>query len=133
MQRYVETLYPGACLPSPGPEDVAGPEYTFFVARADGEALGCAALREDAEGYCEIKRMFVLPEARGRGVARALLAAVEREAAKRGYAAIRLHTAKAMTEAIALYRRAGGYRDREPFWIYSDSEMNLFMEKELAP
>jgi len=74
--------------------------------------------------------MYVAQKGRGRGVAKALLAAVEAEAARRGYDALRLHSAKAMQGAIALYR-AAGYRDRARFWKYPDSDINLYMEKAL--
>lgn len=130
LMAYVETLYPNAGLPAPGPEEVAEADYTFFVARADGKAIGCAALRADAEGYCEMKRMYVAQKGRRRGVAKALLSTVEQEAARRGYGALRLHSAKAMQSAIALYH-AAGYRDRARFWKYPDSDISVYMEKAL--
>jgi putative acetyltransferase len=91
-------------------ESVAPPLGAFLVARLDGEPVGCGALRPSptaAEGVVEVKRMYVAPAARGRGVARALLAALEREAASLGYRSAVLETGIRQHEAMALYESAG--------------------------
>ena len=78
----------------------------------------------------EIKRMFVLPDCRGRGVARAILAALEAEARRRGYARAILETGNRQTEAIALYH-ACGYDRIEPFRQYVGSEKSVCFGKNL--
>jgi DNA-binding MarR family transcriptional regulator/N-acetylglutamate synthase-like GNAT family acetyltransferase len=95
-------------------EDVALPVDfgVFIVARLRGEPIGCGALKTASPP--EIKRMWVAPEARGLGVGRRLLAELERHAAQRGAAAIRLETNRALAEAQGLYRSAG-FVEVEPF------------------
>jgi len=78
------------------------------VARAeDGTPLGCGALRELGDGAAEVKRMFVVPAARGRGVSKAVLGALEDAARERGWTTLRLETGPRQPEAIALYTGAG--------------------------
>jgi ribosomal protein S18 acetylase RimI-like enzyme len=86
----------------------------FFVARRSESVVGCGAVKKHARGIAEIKRMWVAPTARGQGVATALLAALESEARRLGYTQVVLDTNKALTEAHALYRKAG-YRETARF------------------
>ena len=76
------------------------------VAYADDEPVGCGAFKEYAPDSVEIKRMFVQPAHRQRGVARAVLAELETWAAELGYANCVLETGKRQPEAIALYQRS---------------------------
>jgi ribosomal protein S18 acetylase RimI-like enzyme len=91
------------------PGAYAPPGGELLLARGPSEeALGCVALRPMvAAGRCEIKRLYVLPEARGIGLGRALLDAVLADAARLGYREVRLDTLPDMAEAMALYSRAG--------------------------
>lgn len=91
-------------------ESLAAPLGWFLVARLDGEAVGCAGLRRIGEQTGELKRMWISPAARGRGVARALLAHVEDLARSAGFTEIKLDTNKALIEAHTLYRSVG-YRE----------------------
>ena len=86
------------------------PSGEFLVAQIAGEPVGCGALRLLSPGIGEIKRMWVAPQARGRGVARKLLAALERAARARQLRAVRLDTHSSLAEALQLYR-ASGYRE----------------------
>ncbi len=85
------------------------PHGVFLVAYLDGEPVGCGAWRTNAEdpGAAEIKRMYVRPTARNRGVARALLRAVEEHARSAGRTRAVLETGIRQPEAIALYASAG--------------------------
>jgi ribosomal protein S18 acetylase RimI-like enzyme len=100
----------------PGQPGYANPKDSgeFFVARRSESVVGCGAVKKHAPGIAEIKRMWVAPTARGQGVATALLAALESEARRLGYTQVVLDTNKALTEAHALYRKAG-YRETARF------------------
>ncbi|MFE9023065.1 GNAT family N-acetyltransferase [Streptomyces sp. NPDC007808] len=92
------------------PEEVSGDAGAFFVAREEGRAVGCGALRRLEPGVGEIRHVWVHPGARRLGLARRLLDALEREAAARDFRVVRLDTHAALTEAQAMYR-ACGYTD----------------------
>ena len=88
----------------------------------DGMAVGCGAVQAfeaDSEhpGDGELKRMYVVPAARGRGFARALLAALEELAHSAGYPVLRLTTGELQPEAIALYE-SSGYSRAAPWGKY---------------
>jgi GNAT superfamily N-acetyltransferase len=91
-------------------EEMAPPGGTFVLVYEDGMAVAGGGVRRLEDGVGEIKRMFVLPAARGRGHGRRVLDALEAAAAELGHRRLRLDTAQSMTTAMALYRSAG-YRD----------------------
>src|SRR3984893_15873794 len=80
---------------------------TFVVARTDGRAIGCGALRRLDEATAEVKRMYVEPDLRGRGVAKEILDHLEAAARLIGTRRLVLETGIYQAEAIGLYRRAG--------------------------
>ena len=82
---------------------------TFVIARIDGHAVGCGALRNTSERTGEIKRMFVRPDHRGRGIARKILKMLELAALEIGYIRIRLETGDRQPESIGLYESADYY------------------------
>ncbi len=86
------------------------PHGVFLLAWLDGQAVGCGAVRTLDCISAEIKRMWVDPAARGRGIGRSLLAALERASAELGCRTVRLDTAAYLTEAFALYTSVG-YRE----------------------
>lgn len=89
------------------PGDYAAPGGALLLAEVDGAIAGCVALRLLDGDACEMKRLYARPAFRGRGVGRALAAAVIAEAGRIGYARMRLNTLPVMTEAQALYERLG--------------------------
>jgi putative acetyltransferase len=106
------------------------PNVLFVVARDEaGTAVGCAGLML-ADGYGEIKRMFVDPACRGRGLGRALLDTLEAMALSRGCTLLRLETGPKQHEALRTYERHGFLR-RGPFADYWDDPHSVFMEKAL--
>ena len=105
------------------------PDVTLFVARERGVALGCGACQLQGDGSAELKSMFVVPEARGRGVGQAILAAIEHALCGR-IATLRLETGVKQQPAIRLYE-AAGFRRCGPFGSYRDDPLSIFMEKPL--
>jgi putative acetyltransferase len=91
------------------PGEYAEPRGVILLAHAPGgEPWGVVALRPlEDEGACEMKRMYVRPEARGQGLGRVLGEAIVEEARARGYRAMRLDTIDTMTPAITLYTSLG--------------------------
>jgi GNAT superfamily N-acetyltransferase len=108
--------------PSAGPEDFGPPGGSFLVGYEDGAAICCGGIKRLPDGACEIKRMYVVPEARGRGVAKQLLGALEREARALGYTVARLDTGPHQPHAERMYRAAGyadvGNFNANPFASY---------------
>jgi DNA-binding MarR family transcriptional regulator/N-acetylglutamate synthase-like GNAT family acetyltransferase len=88
-------------------EEARPPRGAFLVARLHGRPIGCATLWLPAGRPAELKRMWISPEARGRGLAHRLLADVEARAVAAGADRLHLDTNRALVEAIALYRRSG--------------------------
>ena len=89
------------------PEDVEPPAGRWLVAYRDGEPVGCAALKRLDPTTAEIKRVYVAPEARGRGVARALLVRLEQIARDAGYTTIRMDTGARQPASVALFGKVG--------------------------
>jgi GNAT superfamily N-acetyltransferase len=117
----------GASSPTisdPEPGSYREPRGTFLVVVAEGRALGCAALRIiDVEPYgavAEVKRMWVSPLLRGRGVGRALLERLHADAGGRGLTRVVLDSKRELTQARRLYL-AVGYTDIEPYGDNSDA------------
>jgi DNA-binding MarR family transcriptional regulator/GNAT superfamily N-acetyltransferase len=112
-ERFESGFDPAATI-SARPEELTPPAGSFIVAYLDGEPIGCGALKVKDAAIGEIKRMWVAPPARGLGVGRRILAALEEEARRFGLNILRLETNKALTEAQSLYRTSG-YTEVPPF------------------
>jgi putative acetyltransferase len=114
------------------PGDYSPPAGRLLLATVDRESAGCVALHPLGQGYCEMKRMFVYPRYRGRGVGLALASRIIEEARGIGYRAMRLDTSIRQAEAAALY--AGlGFRRIEPYYDLPAGlrDWLVFMELEL--
>jgi GNAT superfamily N-acetyltransferase len=113
MVAELSALYGGAIdgrgAPSATPADFTPPGGTFLVGydEGDGEALCAGGLKRLGADMAEVKRMYVVPAARSRGVGRELLAALEDAARDLGYARVRLDTGALQPGARALYESAG--------------------------
>ena len=107
FEADIATIYPSwdaDAGPSARPTDFAPPAGAFVVAYENDTPVAGGGLKRLDEETVEIKRMYVAPAARGRGVARRLLHELERIAAQRGYARVRLDTGPAQPHALALYQ-----------------------------
>jgi putative acetyltransferase len=107
----------------------APPRGCILLAELSGQFVGCAAVRPLAAKICEMKRLFVKPECRGRGIGRSLACAVIDRARESGYEKMRLDTVASMTEAKALYaslqfRSIAAYR-------YNPIDNTSYMELDL--
>jgi len=101
----------------------------FAICYVDDIPAACGAIRP-FEGSAEIKRMYVVPALRGRGLARAMLAFLEAEAVRRGYARAVLETICEMTAALTLYR-SEGWREIPVFGPYIGNLRSVCFEKPL--
>jgi len=104
FEREVAEL-PGRYAPPPG---------RLLLGFVQGRALGCVAMRKLDAAACEMKRLYVRPEARGTGLGRRLAEQIVIEARECGYGTMRLDTVSTMRAAIALYRSLG-FRETEPY------------------
>jgi putative acetyltransferase len=87
-------------------ERIFQPNIAFFIAYLDGQPIGCGGVAFE-DGYAELKRMYVRPAVRGRGVVQALIARLEAEASARGIKRVTLETGDVQHAAIRAYERAG--------------------------
>ena len=94
--------------------EMTPPAGYFFIARIDTQAAGCGALKCNKRGIGEVKRMWTAPEARGLGIARRILHAIETKARDLRLKRLRLETNRTLLEAQSLYRSAG-YREVAAF------------------
>lgn len=115
-------------------EQMAEPSVTVFVARdADGRPVGMGSLKDHGDGLGEVKRMFTLPEVRGKRVGSLLLEAIERLARDKGLSRLVLETGEApgFEPAWRVYER-GGFTVCGAVLDYPDSDWSRFYEKKLV-
>lgn len=128
LDAYLYSLYPAESVYALELSSLLKPGVLFAVARdAAGLALGCGAMVLNPE-YGEIKRMYVRPQARGQGLARGLMEALEGKAQEQGCHTFVLETGPTQPEALVLYERLG-YQCRGPFGDYPDDPLSVFMQK----
>jgi GNAT superfamily N-acetyltransferase len=133
MREEVGAMYAGldlnaADMPKAGPDELNPPNGAFLVGYADGVAVCCGGIKRLDDQACEIKRMYVAPEGRGRGLGRVLLGALESHARALGYELARLDTGNKQPDAQHLYESAG----YEPIANYNANPIATFFgEKRL--
>jgi GNAT superfamily N-acetyltransferase len=116
--------------PNLKPEQIAAGLGTFVIARTDGRAVGCGALRRLDEDSAEVKRMYVEPDMRGNGVAKRVLDQLEKVGRDLGVHRLVLETGIYQAEAIALYRRAG-FQPIRCWGEYAESVTSVCFEKRI--
>jgi GNAT superfamily N-acetyltransferase len=120
------------------PAQFAGPHGLFVVGRLDGVPVACGGWRthdgpapDFRPGDAELKRMYVVKSARGKGFARAVLAELERTAAAAGRRRAVLETGTEQPEALALYR-SSGYHEIPSFGVYKHTPESVCFAKNLT-
>lgn len=111
-------------------EEMAGDDTTVFVARADGRAVACGALKRHAGGIGEVKRMYTRPSHRGHKIGALIVERIEALARAEGFARLVLETGDRHPAAWTVYERAGFTRCG-PVLDYPDSQWSVFYEKAL--
>jgi DNA-binding MarR family transcriptional regulator/GNAT superfamily N-acetyltransferase len=127
-QRFDSGFDPALSIPAAA-EDITPPAGLLLVARSRARPVGCGALKFHGSEPVELKRMWVLPEARGLGLGGRLLRCLERAAGDAGATVVRLETNGSLAEAIALYRKAG-YSEVDAF--NDEPYAHHWFEKRLA-
>jgi putative acetyltransferase len=128
---YGASLYPAESNHFLPLDALRAPSILFVVARdGQGAAVGTGAVAL-LDGFAELKRMWVVPEARGKGISKVILADLEARVLEAGHSLLRLETGIDSHEALALYERKGFVR-RGPFGDYREDPLSVFMEKRLG-
>ena len=102
----------------------------FFVMRSEGEAVACGGVKLFDE-YAEVKRMYVRPAYRGRGLGKGILNRLSERAVENQLELLRLETGIYQTEAVKLYE-AYGFKRRSPFGEYKEDPLSLYFEKSIS-
>ena len=131
QQEYV-VRYGGPDGAVVDPAEFRPPRGLFVVAEVDGVPAGCGAWRAHAPGIAEIKRVYVEPAFRRRGLAQLIVEALEASAARSGHRSVVLNSGNRQPEALALYRGAG-YVPVPGYGRYADAPGAVFLGKELRP
>ena len=130
QQEYV-VRYGGRDAAVVDAAEFSPPLGLFLVAEVDGVAAGCGGWRARGHGTAELKRMYVEPAFRRRGIAAVLLAELERTAAAAGHKRLLLNSGDRQPEALALYDRAG-YTPVAGYGVYAEEPGAVFLGKELS-
>lgn len=133
LWRELGTLYPEVNGVPFLPSDITGVRTAFVVASLGAQAVGCGAFHSLPDGdssIAEIKRMYVQPNMRDRGIARAILAKLEELARQADFRTVRLETGSRQPAAIHLYQTAG-FRRIERYGRYVDDPLSICFEKSL--
>lgn len=130
LEAELAPFYPPEDQFGYSPEKLRAEGVHFLVARRGGAALGCGGM-QGYGSYGELKRFYAAPEARGTGVAEALLAALESEARARGLGLMRLETGIFQHAALRFYARHG-YAPCPRFGAYPENATSVFLEKPLG-
>jgi GNAT superfamily N-acetyltransferase len=133
QQEEMRGLYEGEADIGPTREAAMflPPDGVFLVVRDEGRAVGCGGVCRFDETRAELKRMYVVREARGRGFGRLLLVALEDEARRLGYRGIVLETGDRQPEALGLYESAG-YEPIPCYGVYASRALSMCFEKSLG-
>jgi putative acetyltransferase len=127
----LQSLYPEESNHLVDASDFGAPGNMLLGAFIDSHAIGCVGLLRTSPEEGEIKRLFVNPHHRGKGIARDLMSRLESDALTQGITTLRLETGIHQPESMALYESLG-YLVRSPFGSYAEDPLSVFMEKKLS-
>ncbi|GAA3413021.1 GNAT family N-acetyltransferase [Paenibacillus hodogayensis] len=130
LDRYLYSLYPAEEVFVIDLDEPKANDVVFVIAYLDNTAVGCGAYRPLDGQSCELKRIFVDPAYRNKGIASRLLSFLEQEAARAGFTAAVLETGIMQPESIGLYKKFG-FVEIERFGEYADSLSSICMGKKL--
>ena len=130
QQEYVQR-YGGPDGAAVSPEEFEPPHGLFLVAEVDGVPAGCGAWRSLGDGRAEVKRVYVEPPFRRRGLAQVVVDAIEADAGRAGVRSLVLNTGHRQPEALALYA-ALGYTPVPGFGLYACEPGAVFLGKDLT-
>lgn len=132
LDEHLASRYPPEQRFGPNlkPEQIVEGLGTFVIARSEGRAVGCGALRKLDETSAEVKRMYVEPRLRGQGVAKQVLNHLERVGRELGVHRLVLETGIYQAEAIALYHGAG-FEPVRCWGEYAESVTSVCFEKRI--
>jgi ribosomal protein S18 acetylase RimI-like enzyme len=128
LEAHLASFYPAESRHGYSVEKLLREGVAFYVARLAGEAAGCGSVQIYEADYGELKRMYVRPRFRGRGLGRQILERLAAHARSSGVRLLRLETGIHQAEAIGLYE-AFGFERRGPFGAYREDPLSLFYEK----
>ena len=129
--EYVQR-YGGRDAAAVEPDEFLPPRGVFLVAEVDGVPAGCGAWRALSPAVAEIKRVYVEPGFRRRGLAQQVVAALEDGAARAGHRSLVLNTGQEQPEALALYAQLG-YEPVTGYGIYACAPGAVFLGKDVEP
>lgn len=129
LDSYLLNLYPPESNYLDSAAELAKPHVRFVGAFENGSAIGCGAVKL-MDGYAEIKRIYINPKQRGKGLGKRILSELECIAGRAGRRIVRLETGTRQPEALVLFER-NGYIRTGPYADYRDDPLSVFMEKTL--
>jgi putative acetyltransferase len=132
LDRYMGRLYPAESNHLMDIHSLVQHDVRFFAAKVNGAFCACGAIKLHGREYAEVKRVYVMPDTRGLGLGRRIVATLEESARREGIGLMRLETGISQPEALALFE-ASGFRRCSAFGAYpADDPYSVFMEKRLG-
>jgi GNAT superfamily N-acetyltransferase len=130
LEAHLASYYPRESRHGYSVAKLIAEGVAFFLIRTDGVPAGCGGIQIFGDAYGELKRMYVRPQFRGRGLAKLMLNHLTEYARSRGVGVLRLETGIHQHEAIGLYERAG-FRSIPPFGNYRVDPLSKCYEKRI--
>ena len=131
LEAHLALFYPSTSRHGYSVEKLIKQGVAFFVTRHNNTPAGCGGVQFFGAEYGELKRMYVRPKFRGRGLAKLMLEHLEAHSIEHNIHLLRLETGIHQKEAIKLYERMG-YKPRPPFGEYTNDPLSIFFEKKIG-